>query len=150
MLTFQKTDSTNPDFASLVKELDADLAIRDGDDHAFYSQFNKVDNIREAIICFSDGELAGCGAFKPYSETEAEIKRMYVKPAFRGKRVGLAILSHLEEWARSKGYKKAILETGIKQPEAIRLYQNAGFTLIENYGQYEGVVNSVCMMKKLL
>ena len=149
MLSFKRTDSANTDFINLVRLLDADLKIRDGDDHAFYSQFNKVDQIREVIVCYSDGELAGCGAFKPYSETEAEIKRMYVKPGFRGKGIGLEILSRLEEWAKESGYEKVILETGIKQPEAIRLYQKAGFHVIENYGQYKGVVNSVCMMKKL-
>ena len=64
MTTFQRTDSSNADFQSLVKLLDEDLAIRDGAEHAFYDQFNKIVNIKHAIVCYLDGQPIGCGAFK--------------------------------------------------------------------------------------
>lgn len=148
MTTFYRTTSGNEDFQSLVALLDEDLRIRDGDEHSFYSQFNKIVNISNVIVCYIDNIPTGCGAFKEYDEKKAEIKRMFVKPAYRGQGIGLNILKELEVWASELNYQECILETGKKQPEAIRLYQKAGYTIIKNYGQYEHVENSVCMIKK--
>ena len=61
----------------------------------------------------------------------------------------MKILISLEKWASELGYKKAILETGKGQPEAIALYQKAGYQIIENYGPYKGLDNSVCMGKNI-
>lgn len=144
-----KTDPTHPDFIDLVAELDKDLAIRDGDDHAFYAQFNKTGAIKNAVVLFVDDEAVGCGAFKYYDEGIAEIKRMYVKPAHRGNRYAVLILTELEQWALAEGFKVAILETGVNQPEAIRMYHRTGYAVINNYGQYEGVTTSVCFKKGL-
>jgi GNAT superfamily N-acetyltransferase len=74
---------------------------------------------------------------------------MYTLPDHRGKRIAAEILTELEHWARELNYTACILETGKKQPEAIRLYERSGYTLIPNYGQYAGVENSVCMKKVL-
>ena len=149
MTTFQRTDSNNADFQDLVKLLDADLAIRDGAEHAFYDQYNKIVNIKHAIVCYLDEQPIGCGAFKEYDDKAVEIKRMYVKPAYRGKSIGLYILKELELWAAELNYPTTLLETGKKQPEAIRLYEKAGYTRIKNFGQYENVDNSVCMSKDI-
>lgn len=144
-----KTDPSHPDFIDLVAELDKDLAIRDGDDHAFYAQFNKTGAIKNAVVLFVNDEAVGCGAFKYYEEGIAEIKRMYVKPEHRGNRYAVLILNELEQWAHAEGFMEAILETGINQPEAIKMYHRTGYTLISNYGQYEGVTTSVCFKKAL-
>ena len=142
-----RTNSENPDFQSLVVLLDRDLKIRDGDEHEFYAQFNKIDSIKNVVVAYLEDEAIGCGAFKPYSENTAEIKRMYVKPEFRGQRIAQDILSELEVWARAFGFTICILETGYQQPEAIRLYQRCGYERIPNYGQYIGIDNSLCMQK---
>jgi putative acetyltransferase len=149
MTTFNRTDSANTDFQNLVSLLDKDLAVRDGDQHGFYDQFNKIGNIRNFIVCYIDNKPVGCGAFKEYDKNKVEIKRMYVLPRYRGKGIGLDILKQLESWASELHYPECILETGKKQPEAIRLYQKAGYTIIKNYGQYENVENSVCMTKTI-
>ena len=74
---------------------------------------------------------------------------MYVPPANRGKGIASHVLSALETWAGELNYKKCILETGEKQPEAIRLYKKNNYRIIPNYGQYEGVSNSICFEKTL-
>jgi putative acetyltransferase len=61
MVTLIRTTSENPDFINLVRELDADLAIRDGKDHSFYSRFNKIINIRLVVVAYDSGKPAGCG-----------------------------------------------------------------------------------------
>lgn len=147
MTHFIRTDSDNSDFKSLVVLLDADLRERDGDEHAFYAQFNKIATIRNAIVCYVDDKAIGCGAFKEYDLLKVEIKRMFVLPDYRGHGIALKILNELELWAAELNYREYVLETGKKQPEAIRLYQKAGYSIIQNYGQYQGVENSVCMMK---
>lgn len=150
MTTFNRTTSDNEDFRNLVIFLDADLKIRDGDEHAFYDQFNKIDLIKNAIVCYNNKIPIGCGAFKEYDDQKAEIKRMYVLPEYRGKGIGLKILNELELWATELNFEECILETGKKQPEAISLYQKAGYEITKNYGQYENVENSVCMKKNIL
>jgi putative acetyltransferase len=149
MTSFLKTDSANNDFQQLVELLDADLKFRDGDDHSFYAQFNKIIQIKNVIVCYIDDYAVGCGAFKPFDEDAVEIKRMFVRPEFRGRGLGMEILRALEIWAAESGYSFCVLETGKKQPEAIQLYQKAGYGIIPNYGQYMGIENSVCMRKLL-
>lgn len=145
-----KTDSLNKDFISLVKELDADLAARNGSDHGFYSQFNKIDAIKFVLVAYEDGMPVGCGAIKEFSDRSMEVKRMYVVPSFRGKGIAREILRGLEQWAKELSYQKCVLETGTRLETAIHLYRNSGYKMIPNYGQYRGVVTSVCFEKDLI
>lgn len=149
MLTIERTNSSHPDFISLVQQLDEDLLVRDGKDHAFFKQFNKIDNINHVVVAYYDNVAVGCGAIKPFDSDTAEVKRMFVQPHMRGRGIAAGILKELELWAKELGYVNTILETGIRQPEAIRLYKKSNYTIIPNYGQYVGVATSVCMTKKL-
>lgn len=144
-----RTDSGNSDFQALVKLLDADLAIRDGEEHAFYAQFNKTDKLKYVVVLYHEKAPVACGSIREYSEAVMEIKRMFVQPAFRRKGFAQMVVKSLEAWAKELGYQKCILETGKNQPEAIQLYQKIGYEIIQNYGQYAGVENSVCMQKTL-
>ena len=101
------------------------------------------------IVAYVDNQAAGCGCFKKLDDTTVEIKRMFVKPTHRGRGIAIRILTELEAWAKSLNYDATQLETGIKQTEAIGLYGKLGYIVIDNYGQYAGNENSVCMRKKL-
>jgi len=147
MINLQRTDSKNPDFIDLVAQLDADLGNRDGDDHAFYHQFNSIDNLKYTIVLYRNEIAIGCGAIKSFNDTTMEVKRMYVPPAERGKGYATMILKALEMWASELGNTKCILETGKRQPEAIALYEKNGYRRTANYGQYQGIENSVCFQK---
>lgn len=149
MTSIRRTDSDDPDFISLVRFLDADLAERDGDDHSFYAQFNKIDKIRHAVVAYDDGQAVGCGAIKVFSPEAMEVKRMYVLPECRKKGIARQVLAELEKWASELSYKKCVLETGKKQPEAIALYLRSGYHRIANYGQYAGIANSMCFEKEV-
>ena len=149
MLTFNRTNSRNPDFQQLVQLLDADLAVRDGAEHGFYAQFNKIDMIQYAIVVYENDVAVGCGAIKQFSTQTMEIKRMYVPPKQRNKGVASFILQALEVWAKELKYTNCVLETGKKQPEAIALYTKNNYQVIPNYGQYIGIKNSVCFKKIL-
>mgnify|MGYP003407656104 FL=1 len=146
-MTFQRTTSDNDDFVSLITLLDEDLAIRDGEDHAFYAQFDTLDHIKNVVVCYQGNHAVGCGAFKPYNNSTAEIKRMFVRPDFRGQGIAKGILSELENWASEYGFTNCILETGTNNPQAIQLDTKSGYTFIPNYDQYENVVTSICLGK---
>ncbi len=150
MIQILRTNSENSDFKALVARLDSDLAIRDGADHAFYDQFNKISTIKQAIVAYENGVAVGCGALKEFGSTSMEVKRMFVLPERRGKGIASRILVELETWAKELAYDTCILETGKKQPEAIALYQKNGYHIIPNYGQYVNVLNSVCFEKSLV
>lgn len=150
MITLKRTTSDHPDFEKLVVALDTYLAILDGDDHEFYAQFNKTNLLKNAIIAYENETVAGIGAYKEYDSETVEMKRMYTVPEHRGKGIASKILSELETWAKEEKYTNAVLETGFMQKEAISLYQKLGYVIIENYGQYIGVENSICMKKTLL
>ncbi len=149
MIEIKKTSSSDKDFIALVSDLDAELAVRDGDDHAFYNQFNKISNIKHAIVIYIEDQPIGCGAIKVLEANAMEVKRMYVKQGYRGRGLAMKILSCLEKWAFELGYKKCVLETGKRQHEAVNLYKKSGYKRIPNYGQYAGIENSLCFEKNL-
>ena len=149
MIQIVRTTPNNPDFIQLIDLLDKDIQNRDGEEYVFFAQFNKSDTIKNAIVIYHENVAVGCGAFKFYAEDIAEIKRMYVDPKMRGKGIASKILTELESWAREENYKICILETGQKYPEAIALYKKNGFDIIENYGQYKNIVDSICFQKTL-
>lgn len=149
MIKCIRTNSENEDFRKLVEELDAELRIRDGEDHSFYTQFNKIVAIKHVVVAYDEDTPVGCGAIKTFSPDTMEVKRMYVPSARRGQGIASAILKELEQWTVELSCTKCILETGIRQPDAIALYKKNDYKIIPNYGQYENVKNSVCFEKML-
>ncbi|MBF4516151.1 GNAT family N-acetyltransferase [Flavobacterium sp. ANB] len=149
MNILKRTNSDDIDFINLVALLDQDLKIRDGEEHTFYNQFNKIDKIKHVIVFYDNDIAVGCGAFREKEKDAVEIKRMYVHPDYRKKGIASQILAALELWAAESNYPYTVLETGKKQPEAIALYQKSGYEIIPNYPPYENVENSVCMKKTL-
>lgn len=149
MITFVRTNSINKDFIRLVKDLDSFLAITDGEDHAFYNQFNQLDTIKHVLVAYINEIPVACGAIKQFDATAMEIKRMFTSEKARGKGIASKILFELEKWASELNFKRCILETGTRQVEAIGLYKKNQYVLIENYGQYTGIEESLCFEKKL-
>ena len=144
-----RANAKHKDFIALVKLLDSVLKKKDGDEHSFYAQFNKIDNIKHVVVAYENKTPVGCGALKQFDVNTMEVKRMFTSEKHRGKGIASAILSELEKWATELSYKKCILETGIRQPEAIKLYQKNGYNAIKNYGQYTDMENSKCFEKEL-
>lgn len=149
VLNVIKTDSKNIDFIKLIKLLDEDLNERYGELQKQYDKHNKLEFIKDVIIIYKDNVPAACGALKEYDADTIELKRIFVTKDNRRQGLSKLIVSRLEELGSSNGYKYVVLETGIKQIEAINLYKNTGYTIIENYGQYAENSNSVCMKKNL-
>lgn len=146
----------------LIAELDADLDRRYADDIDAEGEPDRamLNMLHDAVVAplgaflvaRLDGEPVGCGALRPAPIGEAgtaEVKRMYVVPAARGRGVSRRLLAGLEEHAAALGYQRVILETGIRQPEAMALYESAGYQPIPNYGGYRDSPLSRCYAKAL-
>ena len=88
------------------------------------------------VVGFADGEPVASGGFRRHSEQVAEIKRMYVVEDRRGVGYARRLLAELEARAAAVGYRRIVLETGLRQPEAIALYESSGYQPIEGFGFY--------------
>lgn len=150
MIKITRTNSANKDFKLLTSMLDDELRVRYGALQNFYDSHNVIESNNNVVIIYSDKIPVSCGCFKKFDNETIEIKRMFVRKDYRGKGISKIVLHELENWAMENGIKKAILETGTKQNEAIGLYQKYGYKIIENYGQYAGIETSVCMLKELI
>ncbi|NJB87178.1 GNAT superfamily N-acetyltransferase [Lewinella marina] len=145
-----RTTPDHPEYRRLIPALDRELAITDGEDHAFYDQFNKSDDIHHVVLLLEGDRALACGALKAFHGATAEVKRMYTASEVRGRGLAGRILEELERWAAELGYTRLILETGIRQTPAISLYTRHGYQrMAENYGPYAGITESVCMEKEV-
>ena len=147
MLKLVRTNSENKDFINMVKQLYCYLKITDGDEHEFYNQFNSISVLKHVVIAYLNEEPVGCGAFKRFSKKDAEVKRMFTSKGVRGKGIASKVLIELEDWAHLLNYDTLILETGIRQKEAVQFYKKNSYQIIPNYGQYVGLKNSLCFQK---
>lgn len=148
-MNVKRCSNTEPELLDLIKKLDAELTIRDGKDHAFYDQFNGLEEIKHLLLIRYDEQAIACGALKELDASHIEVKRMFVVAEKRNQGIASKVLYELEKWAVELGYQYSMLETGINQPEAIRLYEKNGYLRIPNYGQYKNVDASFCFQKKL-
>lgn len=133
------------DVAPLVLALDAELSERygGGDDvHISPADFDAADAVLLAGAV--DGRDVALGGVRRLSDGVAELKRMYVDPSVRGRGLSRALLQALLAFARDAGYREVWLETGTKRPEAMALYESAGFEPIPPFGQYADEPDSRC------
>src|SRR5688572_27979406 len=111
MISLLRTDSSNPHFIELVQLLDEELAERDGKEHMFYAQYNRIDTIKHAMVAYDNAIPVACGAMKEFDAASVEIKRMYTIQENRGKGLATQILTALEKWAAELKYRSCVLET---------------------------------------
>jgi putative acetyltransferase len=150
VLVFAEVDPSAPEADELISALDRDLGAR-------YPGFSihgiDAANFRAAGGVFLIGRLLGvavaCGALRPIDAGAVEVKRMYVRDAHRGRGFGRAMLAALEEIAIERSYQVVRLETGDRLPEAIALYESAGYQPIPCFGEYVQDPHSRCFEKRL-
>jgi len=149
MPTLLRTTASDPRFAPLVMAIDTELQARYGEAQAVYKPLNLVGDDTPVVLATEGSTAVACGSFRRYDAHSVEIKRMYVAPTARRRGIARALLAELEVWAREQGYAAALLETGTGQPEAVALYEQCGYTHVEQFPPYVGLPLSVCMRKTL-
>jgi GNAT superfamily N-acetyltransferase len=137
--------------AQLIEELNADIMATHAEGNHFWTL--TADDVAAGAGAFLvvrlDGEPIGCGAVRKLNAEEAELKRMYVRPSARKQKIGAVIVDALETEARALGVKRLLLETALYLEPAVRMYERAGFTPIDRYGEYVDSADSYCMGKTL-
>jgi GNAT superfamily N-acetyltransferase len=129
----------SPDGTRLITALNAELTAtfpEPGATHFSLSDAQVVGANGAFLIAYLDDTAVGCGAVRRLDETTAEIKRMYVDPAVRGKGIGRALVAALEREARLIGATRMVLETGTRLAPAVKLYEAMGYARIPLYGEY--------------
>ncbi|KAF0142933.1 MAG: N-acetyltransferase GCN5 [Stygiobacter sp.] len=146
----KRTTGSDKDFLELVKLLNEDLRKRYPKTRHLYERGNIIPDDAHTILVYADDVAAGCGCLRDFdSDGAVELKRMFVRDEYRGKRIGRIIVEELEKWAAELNKKTIYLETGVNQPEAIFLYERMHYQWIDNYGEYAGNKESICMKKNL-
>ena len=148
----QRCDILSLPARTLIEELNAELSSRypeEGACHFRLDAHEVADGQGAFLIAFRSGNPVGCGAVRRIEARTGEIKRMYVVPTERGRGVGRAILNALEFEAQALGAARLLLETGVRQSEALALYERAGFLRIAPFGEYVASPLSVCMAKEI-
>ena len=153
VLEFEAADPHGPDAQRLLDALTAEITAIYADlgyDGTGGFKVSDVEGPRAVfVVAYHGDEPVGCGALRPFDDDIAEVKRMYTVPAWRGRGVAAAVLAELERQARAFGYPTMRLETGDRQPGAIRLYERSGYRHIPPFGPYVAWDDSVCFEKPL-
>ena len=150
-MEFIETDGRNIDFIMLCGMLDDNLneIVGGEQQREQYNQYNTLENIHDVVLLYDNNQPIACASFKEYEPGVAEVKRVFLRKDYRGRGLSKELMGRLEAKAKRQGYQKLILETGRPLKEAFGLYQKLGFDMIESYGQYRCMCDSICMSKKI-
>ncbi|MDP4500540.1 GNAT family N-acetyltransferase [Nonomuraea turcica] len=144
MLVIEERTADDGELAALLDAAFAELVARYGPDGR-----SQVKEGARYLVASVAGTAVGCGAVQPVDAVTAELKRMFVIPGRRGQGIATSLLSALEDLARELGYRRLRLATGVRQPEAIALYERCAYTLTEPYGKYVDAPLTRCYQKAL-
>lgn len=145
----REVEWAHPDSETLRAEQQAEIAVRYGTPDSEPGVKPSSGDITVFFVAYDGDEPVGCGGLRELDATEAEVKRMYVRPAARGTGVSTAILGTLEQHGREHGYRRLVLETGDRQPDAVRFYVREGYRPIPLFGYYVDSEISLCFAKTL-
>ena len=148
-INYRPFAEVTPDFVHLTDELDRELRVKEGKLQDTYFGFNRLDGIRDVVLAFLGDEAVGCASFKVRDPATAEVKRVFVRPEFRGRGISKGLMGALEGRARSQGLQVLVVETSRNFAEAVGLYRSLGYRVIENFPPYVDLPESVCFGKEL-
>lgn len=150
-VSYQWTTGGNPDFQRFYAVTEAYYSrIADGEENRrAFIPYNASAEIPDVALAFCDGQAVGCAGLKRYSDTDAEVKRVWVEPAFRGQHIASHLMDQIEKKARQMGFHRLVLQTRPIMTDAVALYTKRGYTRIPNYPPYDRLSGAVCYAKLL-
>ena len=150
-LRFVWTDGNNEEFLRFyrITEEYYSSIVGGEDKRRAFIPYNISSAIGDVLLVYDGDVPAACAGFKRYSDEDAEIKRVWVEPGFRGQGIASEMMRRLEEKARADGYKRLILQTRAIMTDAVGLYQSLGYRIIDSYPPYDRLDGAVCMAKEL-
>ncbi len=150
-IDYKWTDGSNEDFHKFYLKTEEFYSSIVGGlkNRAAFVPYNISESITDVLIASVSGVAVGCAGLKAYSDSDVEIKRVWVDPEFRGNHISTAMMDALEKKASELGFKRAILQTRPQMEEAVHLYTKRGYVLIENYPPYDKLEGAICFAKEL-
>ena len=145
------TDGNNEDFKKFYLKTEEFYSSIVGGlkNRAAFVPYNISESISDVLIANVSGTAVGCAGLKAYSDTDVEIKRVWVDPEFRGNHISSDMMDALEKKATELGFKRAILQTRPQMKTAVSLYTKRGYKLIDNYPPYDKLEGAICFAKEL-
>jgi len=142
-------DWSDPDAVALRAAQRVDIEARYGTPDSEPGPAPTAADITAFFLLRDGDEAVACGGLRAIDATSGEVKRMFVPTEHRGRGFSRIVLNGLEKHARSLGWSRLLLETGDRQPEAVGLYESAGYRRIPGFGHYAGSDLSLCFAKDL-
>ena len=150
-IDYKWTDGSNADFQKFYLKTEEFYSSIVGGlkNRAAFVPYNISESITDVLIASISGVAVGCAGLKAYSDSDVEIKRVWVDPEFRGNHISTVMMDELEKRAVELGFKRAILQTRPQMEEAVHLYTKRGYVLIDNYPPYDKLEGAICFAKEL-
>jgi len=150
-LSFRWTDGNDRDFQRFYLKTEEyyNQLVGGAENRKAFIPYNISESIRDVLIAYDGNTAVGCAGLKPFSGSDAEVKRVWVEPEYRKHHIALKIMRLLEEKARENGFSRLILQTREIMTGAVRLYEKTGYCRIQNYPPYDGMEDAVCFAKDL-
>ena len=150
-IDYKWTDGNNEDFHKFYLKTEEFYSSIVGGlkNREAFVPYNISESITDVLIASVSGIAVGCAGLKAYSDSDVEIKRVWVDPDFRGNHISTSMMDALEKKALELGFKRAILQTRPQMEEAVHLYKKRGYVLIDNYPPYDKLERAICFAKEL-
>ncbi len=151
MVDYKWTDGNNDDFRMFYQKTEEYYSRIVGglENRKTFVPYNASETIDRALIAYDGRNAVACAGLKHYSEADAEIKRVWVEPEYRGQHLAQDMMKRLEDKARKDGYKRLILQTREIMTDAVALYEKMGYIRIDNYPPYDMLPGAVCYAREL-
>ena len=150
-IRYEWTDGNNSDFQRfyLATEEYYSSIVGGEKNRKGFIPYNISQNIGIVVIAYIDDIAVGCAGLKSYSDTDAEIKRVWVEPVYRRRHIAVDMMQMIENKAKEQHFTRTILQTREAMAEAVLLYEKLGYNRIENYPPYDKLEGAVCYAKDL-
>ena len=146
------TDCNSADFRSFYLKTEEyyNRIVGGSENRKAFMPHNLSESVTVVLIAYLDDTAIGCAGFKRYSDGDAEIKRVWVEPEYRGQHIASRMIIMLEEKAKEKGFRRMILQTRQIMTDAVKLYEKLGYGLTDNYPPYDKLEGAICMAKRII
>ena len=150
-LEFRWTDGTNKVFHKfyLITEDYYNRIVGGAENRKSFIPYNISTSIQDVLIAYIDDVPVACSGLKKYSESDIEIKRVWVEPEYRGHHIATDMMKIIEDKAKQQGFQKIILQTREIMKDAVKLYEKLGYNRINNYPPYNKLDGAICFAKEL-
>ncbi|MDO4734330.1 MAG: GNAT family N-acetyltransferase [Lachnospiraceae bacterium] len=150
-LEFRWTNGTDPAFQKfyLITEEYYSNLVGGVENRKSFIPFNFSESVQDVLVAYMDGVPVACAGLRKYSESDIEIKRVWVEPEYRGHHIATDLMKKIEDKAKRQGFRRAILQTRELMQSAVELYEMLGYYRINNYPPYDKLDGAICFAKEL-